>query len=132
MKFAKVGEEQVESTRSWIVEYHEVKGPTYVSTPDRHDLRAQGRFWIDPDTGAVMRSEMMVGGTRRTSARVTITVTYRHEPALGFRVPIEMLERYENPRHLQDDVVFARATYSEFQPFDWRTLVPPRSERESR
>jgi len=79
-----------------------------------------------------MRSEMMVGGTRRTSARVTITVTYRHEPALGFRVPIEMLERYENPRHLQDDVVLARATYSEFQPFDWRTLVPPRSERQSR
>jgi hypothetical protein len=23
----------------------------------------------------------------------------------------------------------ARALYSEFQPFDWRTLVPPRSER---
>ena len=132
MKFAKGGEEQVESTRSWIVEYQEVKGPTYVSTPDRHDLRAQGRFWIDPDTGAVMRSEMMVGGTRRTSGRVTITVTYRHEPALGFRVPIEMLERYENPRHLEDDVVLARATYSEFRPFNWQTLVPPRIEPESR
>lgn len=132
MKFAKVGEEQVESTYSWIVEYHEVKGPTYVSTPDRHDLLAQGRFWIDPDTGAVMRSEMMVGGTRRTSGRVTITVTYHHEPGLGFRVPIEMLERYENPRHLEDDVVLARATYSEFRPFNWQTLVPPPIERESR
>jgi hypothetical protein len=132
MKFAKVGEEHVESTRSWIVEYREIKGPTYVATPDRHDLRAQGRFWIDPDTGAVVRSEMIVGGTRRTPARATITVTYRHEPALGFRVPIEMLERYENPRQRQGDVVVARATYSEFRPFDWRTLVRPPTERESR
>jgi hypothetical protein len=132
MRFEKMSEEPVESTRSWVVGYREIRGPTFVSTPDGRDLRAQGRFWIDPDTGAVMRSEMIVGGTRRTSAQVTITVTYRHEPALGFRVPIEMLERYENPRHREDDVVVARATYSEFRPFDWRTLVPSRSERESR
>jgi hypothetical protein len=132
MTFAKVGEEEVESTRSWIVEYREIKGPTYVSTPERRDLRAQGRFWIDPDTGAVTRSEMIVGGTRQMSARVTVTVTYRHEPALGFRVPIEMVERYEDLRHHKDDVVVARATYSEFRPFNWRTLVPPRIERESR
>jgi hypothetical protein len=132
MTFAKVGEEPVDSIRAWIVEYREIKGPTYVSTPNRRDLRAQGRFWIDPDTGAVMRSEMIVGGTRRVSARATITVTYRHEPALGFRVPIEMLERYEDLRHRKDDVVVARATYSEFRPFNWRTLVPPPTERESR
>jgi hypothetical protein len=132
MTFEKDAEEQVESTRSWVVAFREVKGPTYVSTPNRRDLRAQGRFWIDPDTGAVMRSEMIVGGTRQTSQRLTITVTYRREPMLGFRVPVEMLERYDNPRHLQDDVVVARAQYSEFQPFDWRTLVPPRTEREAR
>jgi hypothetical protein len=132
MTFAKVGEEEVEGTRSWVVEYREIKGPTYVSTPERRDLRAQGRFWIDPDTGAVTRSEMIVGGTRQMSARVTITVTYRHEPALGFRVPIEMAERYEDLRHHKDDVVVARATYSEFRPFNWRTLVPPPTEREAR
>jgi hypothetical protein len=131
MAFTKVGEEPVDSTRSWVVEYRETKGPTYVSTPNRRDLRAQGRFWIDPETGAVMRSEMIVGGTRQLSSRVTITVTYRHEPAVGFRVPIEMLERYDDPRHREDDLVVARATYSEFRPFNWRSLVP-RSERESR
>ena len=130
MTFAKVGEEQVESTHSWVVAWREIKGPTYVSTPDRRDVRAEGRFWIEPDTGAVMRSEMIVGGTRQTSERATITVTYRHEPALGFRVPIEMLERYDNPRHRKDDVVVARATYSEFLPFDWRTLVPPPTKRD--
>jgi len=127
--FSKVGEEQVEGTASWIVEYRETKGPTFIATPERRDLPAHGRFWIEPDTGVVLRSEMVVGGTRRMSARVTITVTYRHQPTLGFRVPIEMLERYDNPRHTEDDVVVARATYSEFRRFDWRTLVPPPNER---
>jgi len=121
--FNKLGEERVESTASWIVEYRETKGPTFIATPEGRALPGHGRFWIEPDTGAVVRSEMVVGGTRRMPARVTITVTYRHEPALGFRVPIEMLERYDNPRRTKDDVVVARATYSEFRRFDWRT--PP-------
>ena len=132
MMFEKEGEEQVEGTRVWTVAFREVKGPTYVSTPNRRDLHAQGRFWIDPDTGAVMRSEMIVGGTRQTTQRLTITVTYRLDPALGFRVPVEMQERYDNPRHLEDDVVVARALYSDFRRFDWRTLVPPRTQREAR
>jgi hypothetical protein len=132
MTFAKVGEEEVESTRAWIVAWREIKGPTYVSTPAGRELHAEGRFWIAPDTGAVMRTEMIVGGTRGTSARATITVTYRHEPELGFRVPIEMLERYDDPRHRKHDVVVARATYSEFRPFDSRSLVRPHTERESR
>ena len=84
---------------AWVVEYRETKGPTFVATPERRDLPAHGRFWVEPDTGVVLRSEMVVGGTRRMPARVTITVTYRHEPAIGFLVPIEMLERYDNPRH---------------------------------
>jgi hypothetical protein len=68
----------------------------------------------------VLRSEMTLGGTRRLSARATITVTYRHDPSLGFLVPIEMRERYDNPRRKRDDVVVALATYSDFRRFDWR------------
>jgi hypothetical protein len=127
--FSKIGEEQVENTASWIIEYRETKGPTFVATPEGRDLPAHGRFWVEPETGVIMRSEMVVGGTRRMPARVTITVTYSHQPAVAFLVPIEMLERYDSPRRAQDDVVVARATYSEFRPFDWHTLVPPKNER---
>jgi hypothetical protein len=125
MEFQSIGEEKVGSTVSWVVAYRETKGPTFVATPERRDLPAHGRFWVDPDTGVVMRSEMIVGGSRRMPARVTITVTYQLEPALGFHVPIDMQERYDNPRQTGDDVVVAHATYSEFRRFDWRTLVPP-------
>ncbi|MGH9176331.1 MAG: hypothetical protein ACRD1H_18325, partial [Vicinamibacterales bacterium] len=64
---------------------------------------------------------------RQVPRRATVTVTYRVEPKLGFRVPIEMRERYDNPRQKNDDVIVALGTYSDFRPFDWRSLVPPKA-----
>jgi hypothetical protein len=125
IEFEQAGEEQVDSTRTWVIAYREAKGPTFSATPDGTDIPSQGRFWVDPDTGVVLRSEMILGGTRRVSARATITVTYAPEPSLGFRIPIEMRERYDNPRRKRDDVVIATATYSDFRRFDWRSLVLP-------
>lgn len=125
IEFEQAGEEQVDSTRTWVIAFREAKGPTFSATPDGTDIPSQGRFWVDPDTGVVLRSEMILGGTRRVSARATITVTYALEPSLGFRIPIEMRERYENPRRKRDDLVIASATYSDFRRFDWRSLVLP-------
>jgi hypothetical protein len=126
-EYKNTGEEQIEATRTLVVGYRETKGPTFTGTPEGKDLPAQGRFWVEPETGAIVRSEMILGGTRRVPARLTITVTYGLAPALGFRVPVEMLERYDNPRRTRDDVVVARATYSDFRRFDWRALVRPGS-----
>jgi hypothetical protein len=122
--FSKAGEEDMDGTRTWVIAFRETKGPTFSATPGGDDLSSHGRFWVEPDTGVVLRSEMILGGTRRLSARATITVTYRLEPSLGFRVPIEMRERYDNPRRRRDDVVTTLATYSDFRRFDWRTVVP--------
>jgi hypothetical protein len=130
MAFVKAGEEQIGHTACWIIDYRETKGPTVVETPDGDKLRAHGRFWVEPSTGAVMRSEMIVGGTRGQPSRLTVTVTYRNDASLGFRVPLDMQERYDNPRQSNRDVVIARATYTEFRRFDWRTLAPPSNGRE--
>jgi hypothetical protein len=120
--FEKAGEEEVGDTSAWVVAFRETKGPTFTATPDGADVPAHGRFWVDPNTGTVLRSEMIIGGTRRVSARATITVAYAHDPSLGFRVPVEMRERYDNPRRTKDDVVVALATYADFRPFHWRML----------
>ena len=122
MTFEKAGEEQVGDVNAWVVAFRETKGPTFTATPDGADVPSHGRFWVDPDTGTVLRSEMIIGGTRRVSARATITVSYAPDPSLGFRVPVEMRERYDNPRRTKDDVVVALATYSDFRPFHWRML----------
>ena len=125
MAFEKVGEEQVGEVGAWVVSFRETTGPTFTATPKGADVPAHGRFWVDPNTGTVLRSEMIIGGTRRVSARATITVSYAHDPSLGFHVPVEMRERYDNPRRTKDDVVVALATYSDFRPFNWRMLRRP-------
>jgi hypothetical protein len=125
VEFNKAGEEAVDNTTSWVIAFRETKGPTFTGTPEGRDIQANGRFWIAPDSGVVLKSEMILGGTRRVSARATITVTYGSDPSLGFRIPIEMRERYDNPRRQQADVVIAVATYSDFRR---RTgAVPPAS-----
>jgi hypothetical protein len=125
--FEKVGEEHVDGVATWVIAFREAKGPTFSATTEGADVPAHGRFWVEPDTGAVLRSEMILGGSRRLPSRATITVTYGREPSLGFRIPTEMRERYDNPRRKRADVVVASATYSDFRRFDWRTLltVPP-------
>lgn len=125
IEFQKAGEEGLDGTTAWVIAFKEAKGPTFSATPDGDDVPAEGRFWIDPESGVVLRSEMILGGTRRVPARATITVTYALEPSLGFRVPIEMRERYDNPRRKNADVVTALATYSDFRRFDWRNPVLP-------
>jgi hypothetical protein len=120
--FNKEAEEQVGSAVTWVVAYKETQGPTFTATTQGRDVPASGRFWIDPETGAVLRTEMILGGSRRLPQRATVTVTYALDPTLGFRVPIEMREKYDNARKKKADVIIAVATYSDFRPFDFRSL----------
>ncbi|MGH9200309.1 MAG: hypothetical protein ACRD2A_03630 [Vicinamibacterales bacterium] len=120
--FKKEAEERVGDAVTWVVGYRETDSPTFSATIEGKDVAASGRFWIDPESGAVLRTEMILGGTRGVPQRMTVTVTYDLEPSLGFRVPIEMRERYDNPRKKRQDIIVGRATYSAFRPFDWRSL----------
>lgn len=121
--FTKGGEEQVEGATTWVITYRETRRPTFSATIDGRDVPAHGRFWIEPETGVVVRSEMILGGTRQLPARATISVTYALESSVGFRLPVEMRERYDDPRHKKSDVILGVATYSDFRPFDTRRIV---------
>jgi hypothetical protein len=122
VEFEPVSEEQVDGIAAWVIAFEEKKGPTLTATRKGADVPAHGRFWIAPQEGTVLRSEMIVGGTRQIAARATITVTYARDPSLGFWLPSEMHERYEMPRRKQDGIVIALATYSDFRRFDSRSL----------
>ena len=97
------------STETWIVAYQERRDQTIVRTPMGDDLPARGRFWINPDTGAVLVSELVIQGGDVTA---TITVSYQSEPLMGFLVPVEMRETYVALR----ERVEGRATYGRFRP----------------
>jgi hypothetical protein len=125
-QFTAAGEEDVGGVRAWIVSYRETKGPTFSASPEGRDVPASGRFWVEPQTGAIVRSELVMGGTRRVPPRATILVQYRREETFGLWVPAEMQERYDYPRARETgEVVTATARYSSLRPFDRRSLAPP-------
>lgn len=96
------------STEIWTVEYQERRKPTIVTAPNGDDRPAHGRFWIDPTTGSVLISELIVDGG---GVIATVTVSYQSEPLMGFLVPIEMRESYAR----YGERIGGRAQYSRFR-----------------
>lgn len=103
------------STEVWVVEYREKGRGTVIRTPEGKDVPAHGRFWLDPETGRVLMSELL---TEDPQVVATIDVSYQSEPLLGLSVPAEMRERYE----LKPDktVITGTALYGRFREFGIR------------
>jgi hypothetical protein len=96
------------TTEMWAIEYREKKRPTVIRTLNGRALPASGRFWINPVTGAVMMSELVLDGA---GVQSTISVSYQSEPLMGMLVPVAMTETY---RHSPERVV-GTATYGRFR-----------------
>jgi hypothetical protein len=100
------------STEVWVVEYDETAPGTMIKTGSNHkDLPSHGRFWIEPGTGHVLMSELVV---RNRVLKATLDVSYQSEPVLGMLVPVEMHELYEGRRN--NSRIEAVATYGRFRP----------------
>jgi hypothetical protein len=100
------------TTEVWAVEYSERMANTIIRTNGLRDLPSRGRFWIEPDTGRVLMSELIL---ENRQVRGVITVNYQSEPLLGLLVPIEMRERYDKLR--DKSIVDGYATYGRFRQF---------------
>lgn len=98
------------STEVWAIAYQEKKSDTIIRTETRRDFPSRGRFWIEPATGRVLMSELML---ENRHIKVAIDVSYQSEPLLGLLVPIEMRERYEGAR--LHSVIECRAIYGKFR-----------------
>ena len=96
------------STEMWTIEYQELGRDTIIRKPDGGRQPAHGRFWINPDDGSVLISELIVdnGGVI-----ATITVSYQTEPLMGFLVPIEMRESYVG----RGERITGEASYGKFR-----------------
>ena len=96
----------------WVLDYKEVEKQTIIRTTNGRDLPARGRFWIEPDTGRVVASEIIA---EDTDIRGTVDVQYQAEPSLRLLVPVEMRERYDIRR--DSSRVDGTATYGRFRQF---------------
>ena len=97
---------------AWVVEYQEVEKRTLVRTTNGRDLPSRGRFWIEPATGQVAASELVL---EDPIIKGIVDVEYHIEPAVGLLVPVEMRERYEIRR--EGSRVDGTAAYGRFRQF---------------
>jgi hypothetical protein len=98
-----------------IVEYQEESRPTLIRGASDRDLPAHGRFWIDADTGHVVRTELRL---EDTTVRARLVTSFRPDERLHIEVPFELREEYalRTGGHIS-----GVATYGRFRRFDVRT-----------
>jgi hypothetical protein len=95
-----------------VVEFQEVKMPTYILTTGGRNLPVSGRFRIDEATGVVRSTELDAEGD---DVEAHVKVTYRYDSALDMWVPVRMDERYRDRNRRSE--VWGVATYSHFRRF---------------
>jgi hypothetical protein len=100
------------TTEVWVIAYREIGRNTLIRTSGGLDLPARGRFWIEPDTGRVVMTELSVGDA---NVQGLVDVSYALESSAGLTVPVAMRERYRNPR--SGAQIEGSAVYSRFRRF---------------
>jgi hypothetical protein len=98
-RFDKESEETLDGERVWIVRYKERDRGGLISRGDGRNLPAEGRLWIVPADGRVVRSELVVKDFVRggSDSRAEIRVRWRRDEPLDLWVPAEMSEHYSGP-----------------------------------
>ena len=96
----------------WVVDYEETGRTTVIRGRDNERLPVRGRYWIEPATGRVFLSELVLDAD---SLEALITVRYEANETLPHFVPVEMRERFRN--RLSGSLVEGTATYTRFRRF---------------
>ena len=96
----------------WVIAYTEMAPDTVIRRRSGVNLPARGRYWIEPGTGRVLITELVI---EDENVDATITVRYETPEELDHPVPVEMRELYLN--HLSGSRVEGTATYSRFRRF---------------
>jgi len=102
--------------RLWEIEYREVQPNTVIRTSADRDLPARGRFRIEPDSGRVWLSELVL---EDDAVHADVTVSYVLDTKLGFLAPVEMRESVGTRNGTLE--IKGRATYSRFRRFNVTT-----------
>jgi hypothetical protein len=104
--FVEAGRQNVDGVDADVLTFVEKTKPTIVRS-EATDLPATGRFWIEPESGRVLKTEISI-----VAARSKITVTYGLVPKLTMWAPVLMREEYDGRESIR-----AEATYSNFRQF---------------
>jgi len=111
-EFTDGGEETIAGRVLRKATYREMARPTLIKTTRGRDLALTGTIWIDPFSGAVVKTEMNAADP---ALRCQVTVTFRRDDGLEMWVPERMEEYYK--ANLAVDDIFATATYTNVRKY---------------
>jgi hypothetical protein len=126
-RFRKEAEERVDGEIVWIVEFREQRGSTFIRTPQGRAAPVQGRIWVVPDDGRVVRSRLAV----KSDVDAEIDVAWREDARLTLWVPHEMREVYRGrwsevggaPEREGTFAVRGVAKYSNYRRFEVESRI---------
>ena len=110
MRFEEPRRARIDDADVTMFRFREVRGPSIVRHLSGADLLADGRVWVEPSTGEIVRTELIIRDRASTGTNV---VDFRVDPRLSIRVPVKMTERYA----AQSETIEAVATYTNFRSF---------------
>ncbi len=93
-RFKHTGTTSQGDTPVWVVSYEERDRPTIVRTPEGRDVTSSGSFWIDPASGAVLRTELRAGQVPGQPLHTIIVVGYSFNSRFQMLLPEDMNELY--------------------------------------
>lgn len=96
------------------VTFEERERPTIVRSPEGRDVVSRGTFWLDPATGAVLRSDLRVSPTHGATLEAVIVVGYSRNDRFDMLLPDDMNEMYIT----RGDRIEGHATYSNYRRFE--------------
>jgi hypothetical protein len=127
VRLSRGGAETIDGLPVAIVTFREDSRPTIIRTPQGRHLPARGRAWVDPASGAVVRTELELRDfAARGRSRATIGVRFGLHPGLKLWVPVDFSERYELG---EGAVITGKATYSNYRRFQTISRIRPPRER---
>ena len=114
-EFSVAGRQVIEGRNAVVVRFKE-RRPPYLFVVDDESVPATGRFWLDRERGAVIRTELVLqSAPGRQESQAHIVVNYRFDAKSEAWVPRDMTERYNAA--LTPEFVIATATYSNVRRF---------------
>lgn len=122
MSFTPAGSARIGEVQTTVMRFEERTGPSIIRDNTGRDLLLSGRVWIEPETAALMRTEVVL---RDRGSAGNCVVDFGVDERLEIRVPTKMTERYT----MAGSTIDAVAQYSDYRRFgvstDEKLIKPP-------
>lgn len=108
--------QRIDGVNTVVVQFEEHATPRIIGSDG--DRPATGQFWIEPETGTVLQSELKLStGARSNQTRATVRVRYARNARLNLTLPSWMDEEYEALANGERLTLACRATYTSYRRF---------------